>query len=170
MATFLCYLFIDLQNRVRVKVFNATFNNISLISWQWVLFAEENGIPGENHWPIASHWGLFHLSLSGRGGTPFFFIFLLVVGVKPYFLCWLWGLLKINYVVRGGGGEDKKGNYFYHFFFFSGGSGVLYCSKFWWWWVEIFVFLLVGGGVWNKRRYPPSHVYLNGTALTNFIT
>jgi hypothetical protein len=32
-----------------VMVFNATFNNISLILWQLVLLVEETGIPGENH-------------------------------------------------------------------------------------------------------------------------
>jgi len=37
-------------------VFNATFNNISVISWQLVLLVEETGIPGENHRPTASHW------------------------------------------------------------------------------------------------------------------
>jgi len=39
--------------RVRVMVFNATFNNISVILWQSVLLVEETG---ENHWPSASHW------------------------------------------------------------------------------------------------------------------
>jgi hypothetical protein len=34
---------------VRVMVFNATFNNISVISWQSVLLVEETGEPGENH-------------------------------------------------------------------------------------------------------------------------
>jgi len=29
--------------------FNATFNNISVISWQSVLLVEETGFPGENH-------------------------------------------------------------------------------------------------------------------------
>jgi len=33
---------------VRVMVFNATFNNISVISWS-VLLMEETGVPGENH-------------------------------------------------------------------------------------------------------------------------
>jgi hypothetical protein len=28
-------------------VFNATFNNISVISWQLVLLVEETGIPGK---------------------------------------------------------------------------------------------------------------------------
>jgi hypothetical protein len=37
------------QNGVRVRVFNATFNNISVISWKSVLFVEETGVPGENH-------------------------------------------------------------------------------------------------------------------------
>jgi len=30
-------------------VFNATFNNISAISWWSVLLVEETGVPGENH-------------------------------------------------------------------------------------------------------------------------
>jgi hypothetical protein len=40
---------------VKVMVFNATFNNISVISWQSVLLVEENGVPGENHRPVTSH-------------------------------------------------------------------------------------------------------------------
>ena len=35
-------------------VFNATFHNISAISWRPVL--EEAGVPGENHRPWASNW------------------------------------------------------------------------------------------------------------------
>jgi hypothetical protein len=31
-----------------VMVFNDTFNNISVISWQSVLLVEETGVPGEN--------------------------------------------------------------------------------------------------------------------------
>jgi hypothetical protein len=38
-------------------VFNATFNNISVISRRSVLLVEETGVPGENHTPAAlSHW------------------------------------------------------------------------------------------------------------------
>jgi hypothetical protein len=37
-------------------VFNATFNNISVISWRSVLLVEEPGGPGEDHRPVASHW------------------------------------------------------------------------------------------------------------------
>jgi hypothetical protein len=33
-------------------VFNATFNNISVISWQSVLLVEEIGVPGEDHRPV----------------------------------------------------------------------------------------------------------------------
>ena len=36
-------------SRVRVMVFNATFNNTSAISWWSVLLVEEIGGPGENH-------------------------------------------------------------------------------------------------------------------------
>jgi len=36
-------------------VFNATFNNISVISWWSVLLVEETGVSAENHRPVASH-------------------------------------------------------------------------------------------------------------------
>jgi hypothetical protein len=38
-----------------IMVFNATFNNISAISWRSVLLVEETGVPGENHRPVASY-------------------------------------------------------------------------------------------------------------------
>jgi hypothetical protein len=46
-------------------VLNATFNNISIISWRLVLLVEETG---ENHRPVASHWqtcshNVVHLTL-----------------------------------------------------------------------------------------------------------
>ena len=41
--------------RVRVLVFNGTFNNISVILWRSVLLVEETGVPGENQRPAASH-------------------------------------------------------------------------------------------------------------------
>jgi hypothetical protein len=34
---------------IRGMVFNATFNNISVISWQSVLLVEATEVPGENH-------------------------------------------------------------------------------------------------------------------------
>jgi hypothetical protein len=40
---------------VIVMVFNTTFNNISVISWQSVLLVKETGVPGENHQPVASN-------------------------------------------------------------------------------------------------------------------
>jgi hypothetical protein len=53
--------------RVRAMVFNTTFNNISLISWQSVLLVEETRVPGENHQPVASHWQtLSHNVVSSR--------------------------------------------------------------------------------------------------------
>jgi len=35
-------------------VLNATFNNISVMSWRYVLLVEETGVPIENHRPAAS--------------------------------------------------------------------------------------------------------------------
>jgi hypothetical protein len=37
-------------------VFNATFSNMSAISWRPVLVVEEAGVPGENHRPGTSNW------------------------------------------------------------------------------------------------------------------
>ena len=46
---------ISVEVKVRVVVFNATFNNISVILWRSVLLEEETGIPEENLRPVASH-------------------------------------------------------------------------------------------------------------------
>ena len=40
---------------IRVMVFNATFNNITVISWWSVLLVEELGVRRENHRPATSH-------------------------------------------------------------------------------------------------------------------
>ena len=48
--------------RVRVMVFNAIFNNLS------VLLVEETGVSRENHWPVASHWQI--LSHKVVSSTP----------------------------------------------------------------------------------------------------
>jgi len=42
--------------RGRGMVFNATFNNVSAISWRSVLLVEETVVPRENYQPAASHW------------------------------------------------------------------------------------------------------------------
>ena len=42
--------------KVRVMVFNATFNNISVISWRSVVLVEGTGELGENHRHAVSHW------------------------------------------------------------------------------------------------------------------
>jgi hypothetical protein len=40
---------------LRFMVFNATFNNSSVISWRSVLFVVETGVPIENRRPIVCH-------------------------------------------------------------------------------------------------------------------
>ena len=64
----LTYFFENLnaKERIRLKkkllrlvwfmVFNATFNNISAISWRPVLVMEDAGVPRENRRPWASNW------------------------------------------------------------------------------------------------------------------
>ena len=47
--------FVKVRVRVMVMMFNATFNNISVISWRSVLLVEDTGVLGESHRPVASH-------------------------------------------------------------------------------------------------------------------
>jgi len=63
-----CILIINFIG-VRIIVFNATFNNISAISWWSVLLVDETGVPWENHRPVASHW-LYHTMLYRDLSTP----------------------------------------------------------------------------------------------------
>jgi hypothetical protein len=51
-----------------VIVFNATFNNISVISWRSVSLVEETGGPRENHRPAASHRQTSNGKQRGRCG------------------------------------------------------------------------------------------------------
>jgi hypothetical protein len=45
---------------------NATFSNISAISWRPVLVVEEAAVPGENHRPWASNWLTLLLAVASR--------------------------------------------------------------------------------------------------------
>jgi len=49
-------------------VFNATFNNISIISW-WSVLLEETTVHGQNYQHVASHWQT--LSHNVVSSTPF---------------------------------------------------------------------------------------------------
>jgi hypothetical protein len=40
-------------------VFNATFTNISDISWRSILLVVETGVPGENYRPAASNYKMY---------------------------------------------------------------------------------------------------------------
>ena len=54
---YLIYHVIFLANlRVRIMMFNATFTNISVISWRSVILLEETGVLWVNHRPATSHW------------------------------------------------------------------------------------------------------------------
>jgi len=78
---------------VRVLVFNATFNNISAISWWSALLVEETGVPGENQRPVASHWQT--LSHNVASSTPRLSGFELTTLVVIGFYCI--GSYKSNY-------------------------------------------------------------------------
>jgi hypothetical protein len=51
-------------------VFNATFNNISVISWRSVLLVEEIGVPGENHRLTASYYLVHSIHIRLLFGIP----------------------------------------------------------------------------------------------------
>jgi hypothetical protein len=68
-----CHQSLDQQDNQMVgfgdMMFNATFNNISVIWWWSIVLVEEIGGSGENHRPAASHWqtlshNVVHLTLS----------------------------------------------------------------------------------------------------------
>jgi hypothetical protein len=43
------------KSLVWFMMFNATFNNISVISWRSVLLVDKTGVARENHQPVTSH-------------------------------------------------------------------------------------------------------------------
>jgi len=43
------------MNMEMSMVFNATFNNTSIISWRSILLVEETRVHGDNHWQTLSH-------------------------------------------------------------------------------------------------------------------
>ena len=49
---------------------NATFNNISVISWRSVLYLEETGVPGENHLPVT----LYKINIHYRNPSLQYFL------------------------------------------------------------------------------------------------
>jgi hypothetical protein len=61
-------------------VFNATFNNIAVISWRSVLSLEEIGGPGENHRPFASHWQTLSHNVVSSSWTRFKLTTSVVIG------------------------------------------------------------------------------------------
>ena len=51
-------------------VFNAIFNNISVIKLRSVLLMEETGVPGENHRPAISDWPMLYPVNLAMSGIP----------------------------------------------------------------------------------------------------
>ena len=72
-------------------VFNATFSNLSVMSWRSVLWVEETGVPGENHRPAASHSQI----------SSYNFVSSANVWNRPSWMC---GILSLNvngkYMIR----------------------------------------------------------------------
>jgi hypothetical protein len=65
----LCYFCVNDKQIKRIDkllVLNATYSNISAISWRPVLVMEEAGVSGENHRPWASNWLTLSLATASR--------------------------------------------------------------------------------------------------------
>jgi len=80
-------------------VLNATFNNISAISWQSVLLVEETGVSGKNNRSATSHWQNFSHNVvsstprhdqdwnhSIKGDRHWLHMYIVTV-TKDYFVC-----------------------------------------------------------------------------------
>ena len=67
-------------------VFNAPFNNISVISWRSLLLMEETGVPGENHRPATSHRQTLSHNVVSRTPKEFFFIISVILVVRLKFV------------------------------------------------------------------------------------
>jgi hypothetical protein len=71
-------------------VFNASFSNISAISWQPVLVVEEAGVPGENHRPWASkkklNWSDEDILMTSLGSVFYNLAASYLKDILPYFV------------------------------------------------------------------------------------
>jgi hypothetical protein len=56
--------------RFMFMMFNATFNNISVISWRLVLLVKKTGVSWEKHPPVASHWRTLSHNVVSSTKTP----------------------------------------------------------------------------------------------------
>jgi hypothetical protein len=56
-------------------MFNATFSNISAISWRPFLVVEEAGVPEENHRPWAAKQLVNFITCTCESSAPFFVIY-----------------------------------------------------------------------------------------------
>ena len=72
---------------VCLMVFNATFNNISVVSWRSVLLVEESGGPRENLQPVSSHWQTYHMLLYTSPWSKFELTTSVVIGTDCICSC-----------------------------------------------------------------------------------
>jgi hypothetical protein len=118
-------------------VFNATFNNISVILWRSVLLVEETGVPRENHRPVAITDKLYQTLLNQNDLLVVPCWYVLRVNIEPYVhifvLIWnqnLWKKLCWSEITLA---ETLYKNYYYI-------SRKFYLSEqYWLWWHSVFL-------------------------------
>ena len=73
---------------VRFVVLNATFNNISVISWWSVLLLNETGVPGENHRSFTDK--LYQIAYNNIIASEYDYCFTIICyDGRVYYLIWL---------------------------------------------------------------------------------
>ena len=93
----------------RCMVFNATFNNISVISWHSVLL-EETGVPGENHQPVASLWPTLGIDCTGSCKSNYYMITTMMpITSHNSGYCSLWCGIAVR---------NRKANQWLNYYFF----------------------------------------------------
>jgi hypothetical protein len=95
-------MFCTKKGKLRVMMFNATFNNMSVISWRLVLLVEKMEVPevfGENHWRVASQWQTLSHNLNVVSSTLRESHFFLLIYFETY-VHWMSVKLPDNFQMR----------------------------------------------------------------------
>jgi hypothetical protein len=88
-----------------VLMLNATFNNISVISWRSFLLVGETGVPGENQLTYHSHWQTFSHNVVSSTSLGICKSFLLPLVIPANILVFYSAITKC--LIRNNENEDR---------------------------------------------------------------